>query len=480
MMNNNCYIKELLLQFSSMPRDAIALSCYDGTAVTDFTYEKFTSDILCAAGYFRDQHIRDQHIALVAPNSYNWLVAFFAITASGNVAVMLNPVTPADWPSQIAFADVSIICGNCTSLETLPANSIDVRRLTYDHLRSVHPFTTEDIVCPSPETTSILMFTSGTTGKSKVVEFSYENMWHSMDFQEEAYATPGASRFLLVLPMSHIGGIRCAISMLRKKMVLCVGRGPKYLFADLPILNPSCVSMVPAMMESLVKILKQCDTDEKRRQIIGYNLNTISYGGAYVKPSVCRDLTNLGIIIEVGYGMTETTGVGTWGKWDEAHSTSVGKAYGNFECRVQDGEILIKGPFVIKGYYKDPKETAKITDNGWIHTGDMGHFDSDGFLYITGRKKNVIILSNGENVNPEEIEEILYSCSAVLECIVYGSPKGICADFYAQDQETITEYVRQYNAGVPLYRQIYKSNFSPIPLERTPSGKLKRKENKFE
>ena len=181
--------------------------------------------------------------------------------------------------------------------------------------------------------------------------------------------------------------------------------------------------------------------------------------------------------MEVGYGMTETTGVGTWGRWDEAHATSVGKAYGNFQCRIHEGEILIKGPFVIKGYYKDPEETEKITDNGWIHTGDMGRCDEDGHFYITGRKKNVIILSNGENVNPEELEEILYRCPAVQECMVYGIPKGICADICTKDPETVSAYVKQYNLQVPLYRQIFKLNCTAEPLEKTGSGKIKRKEN---
>lgn len=175
--------------------------------------------------------------------------------------------------------------------------------------------------------------------------------------------------------------------------------------------------------------------------------------------------------------MTETTGDGTWCELDEEHMGSIGKPRGSIQCRIQDGEILFKGSSVMKGYYKNPEDTAKIIQDGWIHTGDTGYCDADGYYYLTGRKKNVIILSNGENVNPEEIEAKFGECEAILECMVYSDRKGICADVYTENEKTATDFIREYNEQMPMYRQVYKVNFYTTPLEKTGSGKIKRKEN---
>jgi long-chain acyl-CoA synthetase len=193
---------------------------------------------------------------------------------------------------------------------------------------------------------------------------------------------------------------------------------------------------------------------------------------------VARELLEKNIQIDVIFGMTESAGDGSWCLVDENHLGTIGKPDGNIAFRIVDGEILLKSDGVMKGYYKDSDETAKVIVDGWLHTGDMGYCDEDGYYYITGRKKNVIILSNGENVNPEEIEATFGACAAIEECLVYSDGKGICGDVYTSDRDSAAAFIKAYNESMPMYRQVYKITYTDEPLPKTGSGKIKRKENK--
>lgn len=449
---------------------ATAFSLYDGKWVTDVTYHIFTADILRAAGYFQAHGIHGQHIALIASNSYGWLTVYFAIAASGNVPVLLNPALPKKiLLEQCRMTDVSLVCGQCEPMGDIPT-------LSFSDLWSPASLDLEEVPVPDPEATALLMFTSGTTGKSKAVALSHRNMAYSIYHADGFFLGQGIDRTLLVLPMYHIGGLRGALTFLQRGKTVCIGRGIAHMLMDMPVLSPTQVLLVPSMAESLVKLLKRTKSAEEREKYLGKNLRRIVFGGADAKPAVCQYLMGLGFSVESGYAMTETAGVGTWGLWDENHRNTIGRPCGQMQCRIQDGEILLKGPSVMKGYYKDPAATAQILQDGWVHTGDLGHCDKDGCYYITGRKKNVIILSNGENVSPEDVEDILGRCEAIRECMVYGDGKGILADIYTDDPQAAAEFIRAYNREMPLYRQVYKINFTAGPLEKSASGKLKRKE----
>lgn len=250
------------------------------------------------------------------------------------------------------------------------------------------------------------------------------------------------------------------------------------MIPDMPVLNPSYTQTVPAALESIAKLLKNAKTEEERQKCIGKNLKRIVTAGAASNPDACRDLMDMGIAVGNAYGMTETTSVGSWWELDANNLTTIGKPYGTTQMRIKDGEIQIKSPGVMKGYYKDPEATAAIIEDGWVHTGDLGYCDKDGNYYITGRKKNVIILSNGENVNPEEIEATFANCDAIEECLVYSDGKGICADVFTKERDTAAVFIKKYNRSVPMYRQVYKVNYTEEPLPKTGSGKIKRKENK--
>lgn len=478
-MENNHYIKELILRFLAADENAIAYSLYDGVQIRNISYPQFAKDILRASGYFLENNIHGKHIALLAPNSYHWIVVFFGILCSGNVAVPLNPELPREAiRQQCDLADVSILCGDTNSLADLGAILQNWDFLDFNTILAGTEVSPDTLPWAAPDDTAVMIFTSGTTGESKIVTFTMRNLQTFSEDTRQIFA-PYMTSILLCLPLYHIYGIANVLVWLENRRRILVGRGMRYILSDMPLLNPSFVSMVPSVLESIVKILKRTKTEEERQKYIGTGLTGVSIGGAGIRLDDCRYIMDLGIHVQSAYGMTESAGAGTWCEWDQNNIGSIGRCFGRTICRIENGEILIKGPAVMKGYYKDPDETAKIIVDGWLHTGDLGYCDENGYFYITGRKKNVMILSNGENVNPEEIEGILGKCSAIPESLVYNDARGICADIYTQDRETAEAFIKAYNESVPKSRQLYKVSYSSGPLPKTGSGKIKRKENTY-
>lgn len=476
-MKDSSYITNLVCRFASDSEDSIAFSLYDGQKVTDITYPRFAEDILKAAGYFRNKSIHKQHIALISPNSYRWIVNCFGIIASGNTPVLINPALPQEMlREQCKMADVSFVCGERTAIsEYTFCNGL----LPFDVVTAADAISVDELYSADPGETVMMAFTSGTSGKSKAVEYTAENLKSLSIYAGDICDSADMKRVQLIVPLFHIMGIGIAITTLHYANTLCIGRDVKSLFMDMPHLNPYNITIVPAILESIVKIFRNAKSQEERMRYVGNCLQRVVVGGAAVKEESVRYLMDQGIQVYGGYGMTETTGIGIIQMQDDRHIGSLGKASGSMMCRIQDGEIQISGPAVMKGYYKDPEETARMIEDGWVHTGDMGHCDADGYFYITGRKKNVMILSNGENVNPEEIEAKLGNCDAILECMVYSNGIGICADVFSENHDASADFINNYNEGVPLYRQVYKVNYSTKPLEKTGSGKIKRKENVY-
>lgn len=475
-MGDSGFLAAFLSACVTSGKDATAFSVYDGEQITNIAYSQFAGDIMRAAGFFKEKQIFGQHIGLLSPNSYRWLVVAYGIIASGNVAVPLNPALPADLiRQQCAQADVTLLWRD-EPTDDKPVSPMEKERfLTRDALMQATPIGLEDIHQAGPEETVILLATSGTTGKSKIAECSLGNIQSYLADVEEIIRF--SDRMLLAVPLYHIMGLVSVMSRLQLFQTVCIGRGIKYVILDMPVLNPAFVLMVPSQLESIVKLLKKAGTPERRQKYTGTGLRAIAVGGAGVKLDLCSFMMQLGIQVQSAYGMTETTGAGTWCVWDETNMGSIGKPYGRTQCRIENDELLIRGPSVIKGYYKDPEETSRVIVDGWLHTGDLSYCNEDGYYFFAGRKKNVIILSNGENVNPEEIEAALGNCEAIEECLVYGDEKGICADVFANDRETAAAYIKAYNETMPLTRQVYKVIYTAEPLPKTGSGKIGRKEN---
>jgi len=481
-MENYSIVKSMISKFSLERKEKTAFSLYNGETVMDITYQDFAKDILCAAGYFVSHNVKNRHIAIMAPNSYDWLVSYYAIIGTGNVAVLMNQDLPADilqW--QCEKADVSLICTDEETMQSVRNAVTEVKSVSFKELKQDDAVSLEMLHDIKTEDTIQMLFTSGTTGNSKAVELTSGNWSAVMHTFDEMYFMNDVERISIPVPFYHALGLENVIISLFHGKTVCLGRGVKYLFMDLAELNPDVMIAVPSIAESLAKILRRCTGPKDYQKYIGKNLWQICFAGAALKEPVLRALLEHDFTMSVNYGMSEIPGAVSWGIIDkEERYRTAGKFTPGTQFRFVDNELLIKSPVLMKGYYKDLEATEKVIEDGWIHTGDLGRVDEDGYFFLTGRKKNVIILSNGENVNPEEIETNFGACMDILECMVYGDGKGICADIFTENQEAVKEFVVKYNKGTPSYRQVYKINYTTVPLEKTGSGKIKRKVNIYE
>jgi long-chain acyl-CoA synthetase len=312
-------------------------------------------------------------------------------------------------------------------------------------------------------------------------------------------ADPGAV-VLSVLPIHHA---YCLVMDWMKGFSLgacvCINDSLMHMVRNMSIFNPDIMLMVPLMIESVYKkiaatINLSASTSTHSSinaalttKIFGSNLKIIFTGGAHLDPYYIDRFSEFGIDIFEGYGMSECSPVITTNTLTDHKKGSIGKPLANVELSFEDGEILVRGTSVMKGYYKMEEETDKALKDGWMHTGDKGYLDDDGYLYINGRVKNLIILSNGENVSPEEIENKLSLNPLVREVVVSGESNGLTASIYPDEdvtkqkglykdsvQESLQAIIDNFNAAQPSYRHITKLIIRDDPFEKNATGKIKR------
>ena len=258
---------------------------------------------------------------------------------------------------------------------------------------------------------------------------------------------------------------------------------------NMKLFKPEIVLLVPLVIESIYGKLKDAGSLIPKKMVakaaFGGSLRIICSGGAYLDPDYVDRFREYGITILQGYGMTECSPVISTNLEWENKKGSVGKLLPNCEARVVDEEIWVRGSSVMQGYYKMPEQTAETLEDGWLKTGDLGYVDEDNFVYITGRRKNLIILANGENVSPEELENELSRSELVKEILVREKDKIIEAEIfpdyeYAKKkhikdiQGKLQELIDGFNKDMPVYKRIYSLIVRETEFEKTPSKKIKR------
>jgi long-chain acyl-CoA synthetase len=272
-----------------------------------------------------------------------------------------------------------------------------------------------------------IMYTSGTTGLPKGVMLTHGNLLSNAE-QVLDYAPKDVDIVLLSwLPFSHIFARLCDhYFSVRAGFLLAFAESADTLPADIQEVQPTHIHGVPRFWEKMLAAARAYpDPPKVLRAMFGRRIKWLMSGGAPLPPEICKAYRAAGLPLLQGYGLTETAPVLTINSPDEFRVESAGKAIPGVELKIApDGEILARGPNVMKGYWNQPQATAEVLRDGWFYTGDLGHIDSDGFLYITGRKKDLIVLSNGKKVTPSGVENLLLSDPHVEQAVVYGDRRN--------------------------------------------------------
>lgn len=472
------------------------------TKVESKTYTRLRNDSERFAAALADLGERGKHIAIVGATSYAWITAYYGTVISGSVAVPLDANLPAeDLCELIDRADVTTLvydetkaevaqkaseqCGGLKHLIAMQTGSKVPDALPmWELIDRTAPCTD---CSPKPEDLATIMFTSGTTGKSKGVMLTHRNLAENATALDMGYE-PGMV-VMSVLPIHHAYCL--SMDILKGTSIgatICINDSLLRVAQNIKLFEPNMILMVPLMVETLAKKLEEAALIPApiiKAKVFGKQFHTICSGGAYLHPKYIDLFRKYGITILQGYGMTECAPVISTNCDNAMKAGSVGKCMPNCEARIVEEEIWVRGTSVMQGYYKMPEETAQTLEDGWLKTGDLGYVDEDGFLFLTGRKKNLIITPNGENVSPEEIENKLGEKRLIQEILVRDSEGVIEAEIFPDleyaakkriknVQSELQKLIDEYNSTAPLYKRIFKLKVRDVEFEKNTTKKIKR------
>ena len=466
---------------------AIRYVAEDGKTVVEKKYREYAQDIRRMTAYLKAEvpDIKGRRIVLLSRNCYEFCVASFGIILAGGVLVTLNQKKTWDeLEYELGLVEPALILNDgidygCRA-ELEAAYGPKLRPM--DCYKDTAPG--ELTNCVGHDDLMMLMFTSGTTGRSKGVMLSERNMCASLHTYSEVAENwitnrlPAGQKLPLshmtLLPLFHMACFVCVMSYPPAGWALNLCGDIRDFYRDLGLMHSDVMASAPMLVETIYN-------DMKRGRVSRLNgLWDLCCSSAALDPRMLLELAQNGFVVNQCYGMTETFGDGILNFTQvEKHMSAMGKPDDHVQYKLDEaGEICIKGDCVMLGYYKDPEATAEVIDaDGWFHTGDLARMDEEGFYYITGRKKNLIILASGENVSPEELEKKLALCPAITECIVKEKGQKICAVIYCPEdkQEEVRAFVIEVNRSLPLYKRISTVEFTVEPLPRNALGKLLRK-----
>lgn len=557
-------IRDMILSSTALYPDNVAFYEKEnkGAPYGKTTYREMTEKMNALGTALMDLGLKDKRIAIIGANSSRWALSYLATVCGTGVVVPLDKELPAETLEEfITQAQVSAVIFDrkyeemFRSIKEKNTNMLAVLinmdaaedsaiSLSWNGLvergreliaKGDRRFLDAEI---DTDVMSVLLFTSGTTGRSKGVMLSQKNLASDIMLAPTILKVNSYDIFFSVLPVHHTYECTCGFMMpLYKGAAIAYCEGLKYITKNLEEIKPTMFLGVPAIFEKLYKkiwqnvrkkgkenTLKKVIGINNKTKKVGINIGKIFFkdilavfggrmrimicGGAAISPEVLDGIRDFGINAVQGYGLTECAPLAALNPDTAPVASSIGIEFPGIKLEVQDvneegiGELCVKGPNVMMGYYQMPEETAEVVQDGWFHTGDLGYIDEQGYAYITGRKKNVIITKNGENVYPEEVEYTLNLSPIIEESMVYQTEaeskndtiiaasivldmEGV-EEFYGEDmsdeelENLVWEVVDKYNAINPVYKQIRKINVRKAELKKNTSKKIIRfaEENK--
>lgn len=541
-------IRDMLEQAAAEAGDKIAYKYRVGSEIACVTYKEFRDQTSYLGSALKSLDMDDKHINIIGENSYEFIVTYLTCLVSTGVCCPVDKELPiSDIINVVNHSDGQIIFyakkfeqkfrehrdefANIKYFVGFDRDEDDGEFLSFNKLmekgkaiyatdKSFDEKTTPD------EEMKMLIYTSGTTGAAKGVMLSHHNIRSVVYYgmQVSNVYTVGLS----VLPYNHVYEAVCSILVaIHSHATLCINSNLKHVQKNLMEFKPDYIFLVPAfvdvfykkiwttaektgkagMLKMLIKVsngLRKVGIDLRRvlfKSVIdnfGGNLLKIVCGGAPIRPEVGEFFDSIGIVLTNGYGITECSPLVSVNHADKTNDcTTVGKKLPCIDIKFENetdegnGEICVKGDIVMMGYYKRPDLTEEVLIDGWFYTGDYGKYNDKGLLVITGRKKNLIILSNGKNIFPEEIENYIQEIPYVKEVVVYGlkDENGMESELCAQaflDEEQTAEFgdvdlakklkhdINEACKELPAYKRIDKVVIRDTEFEKTTAKKIKR------
>ena len=550
-------LKDMLNKTRSLYANKIAYKIKKDDGYMTFTHEQVRSMIDALGTALIDMGLKDKKIALIGENRYEWEIAYLSIVCGTGIVVPLDKSLPEnELESLIERSEVEAIFYSKKYEEILKNMKLNgVGKLKHlismdleEHQDGIYSEkelikTGRELITEgdrsfidatiNPNEMNIMLFTSGTTSKSKVVALSHNNICSNLMDIASVLDVNSDDIFLSVLPIHHV--FECTVGFLFSlykgaQTVFCDGL--RHIVENLNEYHVSVMACVPAIYERIFKIIrkslekkgkleeilqkeekyKDASMEEKKKvfseihDMLGGNIKLLISGAAALDKNIEEKYRMLGLNLVQGYGLTETSPVIGIGTNENYRLGSIGKAVPHVKAKIVDandegiGELIVKGPNVMLGYYQNEEATKEAMKDGWFYTGDLAKIDEDGYIFICGRKKSVIVLKNGKNIFPEEMENLVNRIEGVKESFIFGKPvsedkddikinakivfdRDIVREVYnvSDDEQeiyqAIAEKVKEINKTMPPYKAIRGIIITEEPLIKTTTNKIKRQEN---
>lgn len=478
-----------------------------------WTYDDMWRDAGKVASFLQDRGIlKGDKVLLWGPNTPYWVLAFFGILRAGAIGVPLDVRSAKDFVGRVVDSTEPKLA--FVSRFTAERADLDIEEVSLEDLEvTIAEYSSEPAkVAVEPGDLAEIMFTSGTTGDPKGVMLSHGNIASNVEAVRRVSPAHSADRMLSILPLSHMfeqtGGLLVPLSS-GCRIAYPTSRQPTFIFKALREMSITILLLVPQGLQLFMDGIER-EVERKKKGGIWRALNRVApflpifarrllfanvhkqmggklkfalSGGARLEPALARKWENLGVRVLEGYGTTEASPVISFNSLDRQVPGSVGKVLSGQEVRIAtDGEVLVKGPNVTSGYWRNEESTKSLFDGDWYKTGDLGHLDDDGFLFLRGRKKDLIVLANGQNVYAEDIESMLTSHPAVKEGVVLGIQEArsggerVHAVLLMEDPSVpVKDVVDSVNAGLADHQRIADYTvWSDDDFPRTHTLKVKK------